>query len=576
MEKTPAAFVSYDVESFTKSTPPEIPVYRYRPSNTASLYCVTFYILAPISQVERALETIPKTDWFSGANRYFVIYTGVQMNITDMERIPSFLKAYNTLFVSANDLHTTAGTDINSWPLHLFSTCPFCRSGEPEIILGNRWSPKRGLMRETELFPDLFRNCNGHVFRGVTLSFPPFMHYTEGNATHRIVLKDCLDRNIMRVISRYYNFSFDLYEPADGQWGYQLDNGSFTGVLGVVQRYEADFSMDISITAEREEVIDFTIGFHSEPLSFVTSKPQPLPQWLALVRPYKEYVWICFIATVAAAGPVYWFLHRLAGSSLSLFKSSFQMFASLFNQSLQWPQKSSVRIFSLFWILFSLLATVSYVCNLTAFLTVPALSPTVDNLEDLSHSSFVWGINDYGAADYQLFKTSKAPLYQRIFRGLTFCPSLVECVQRTLDRRFAFISWRTYLRDVIAMNFTDKNGYTPVYLSRESFWPGDIGYAMQKGSPFRQGFNKILRRLIEGGLMDMWVTDLIQKHTLETQRAEKAKAAAKGESDGEVDSVLKLTLYHLQGVFFIYGVGLFLSAFALFLELIAHGTSKIN
>ncbi|XP_064105031.1 uncharacterized protein LOC135214625 isoform X2 [Macrobrachium nipponense] len=512
MEMTHAAFVSYDVESFTTSTPPEIPVYRYRPSNAASMYCVTFYILAPISQVESALATIPKTDWFSGATRHFVIYTGIQMNITDMERIPSFLKAYNTLFISADDFHTTAGADVNKWPLHLFSTCPFCRSGEPAIILGNRWSPKRGLMRETQLFPDLFRNCNGHVFRGVTLSFPPFMHYTEGNATHRIVLKDCLDRNIMRVISKYYNFSFD-----------------------------------------------------------------PLPQWLALIRPYKEYVWICFVVTVAAAGPVYWFFHRLAGSDMSLFQSSFQMFASLINQSLQWPQKSSVRIFSLFWILFSLLATVSYVCNLTAFLTVPALSPTVDNLEDLSHSSFVWGINDYGAADYQLFKTSKAPLYQRIFRGLTFCPSLVECVQRTLDRRFAFISWRTYLRDVIAMNFTDKNGYTPVYLSRESFWPGDIGYAMQKGSPLRPGFNKILRRLIEGGLMEMWVTDLIQKHTLETQRAEKAKAAAKGETlDEEVDSVLKLTLHHLQGVFFIYAAGMFLSAFTLLLELIAHGTFKLD
>ncbi|XP_068223238.1 probable glutamate receptor [Palaemon carinicauda] len=577
MKMAPISMVSYDVESFTSSAPPGTPVHRYIVNDSSSLYCVTFYILASIDQVERALANIPKTDWFSGASKYFVIYTGSHMNITDIGNSLSFLKSYNNLFISSSR-PTAKGSSDDSWPLYLFSTCPFCRSGEPEIILRNRWSPRRGLMKRTELFPDLFRNCNGHVFRGVTLSFPPFMHYTEGNATHRIVLKDCLDRNIMRVISKYYNFSFDLYEPADGQWGYQLDNGSFTGVLGVVQRYEADFSMDISITAEREEVIDFTIGFHSEPLSFVTSKPQPLPQWMALVRPYKAYVWAFFVLTVAAAGPVYWLLQRSAGNRhLSLFNASFHMFASLITQSRQWPQKSSVRVYSLFWILFSLVATVSYVCNLTAFLTVPALSPTVDNLEDLSHSSFVWGINDYGAADYQLFKTSKAPLYQRIFRGLTFCPSLVECVQRTLDRRFAFISWRTYLRDVIAMNFTDKNGYTRVYLSRESFWPGDIGYAMQKGSPLKRGFDRILRRLIEGGFIEKWVTDLIQKHTLETQRMEKIKAGDEEGADQENDDrILKLTLHHLQGVFFVYAAGMLLSSFALFLELVTRRTVKGN
>lgn len=67
---------------------------------------------------------------------------------------------------------------------------------------------------------------------------------------------------------------WQVFEPADGLWGYQLENGSFTGVLGEVQHYKADFSLDLSITAEREEVIDYTIGYHWEPLTFVTSKPQ--------------------------------------------------------------------------------------------------------------------------------------------------------------------------------------------------------------------------------------------------------------------------------------------------------------
>lgn len=76
-------------------------------------------------------------------------------------------------------------------------------------------------------------------------------------------------------------------------------------------------------------------------------------------------------------------------------------------QGRRWPPGTTLRLFSGFWLLFCLVVTVSYVSNLTAFLTVPALSPTVDTLEELVDSNFVWGINDFGAADYQLFKTSK-------------------------------------------------------------------------------------------------------------------------------------------------------------------------
>ncbi|KAK7073010.1 hypothetical protein SK128_012676 [Halocaridina rubra] len=409
--------ITYNVESFIQSLPPSTPLLRYRATKSTTRYCIAYYLIAPLNFVEEALTRIPKSDMFSGAARYFVIYSGMNLTITDLEKNKIHLEAYNTF----------------------------------KLPLLSRWQTRNYPQKSME--------------------------------SHSRPLEE--DRPISRPLLKLQWSCIPLYEPADGQWGYQLSNGSFTGVLGVVQRYEADFSMDISITAEREEVIDFTIGFHSEPLSFVTSKPQPLPQWLALIRPYQLYVWICFAVAVTLAGPIYYFLLRTTNNPTYFTSSAFVMFATLVNQGCRWPQTTSVRVYCIFWIFFSMIATMSYVGNLTAFLTVPEMSPTVDNLEELSRSSFVWGINDYGAADYQLFKSSKVPLYQRIFRGLTFCPSLVECVQRTLDRRFAFISWRTYLRDVIATNFTEKTGYTPVYLSKESFWPGDIGYAMQKGSPMK-------------------------------------------------------------------------------------------
>lgn len=58
---------------------------------------------------------------------------------------------------------------------------------------------------------------------------------------------------------------------------------------------------------------------------------------------------------------------------------------------------------------------------------------------------------DLGAADYQLLKTSREPLYQQVYRGLEVCPNLDSCITHARDTRFAFITWRLYLEDRIAI-----------------------------------------------------------------------------------------------------------------------------
>ena len=71
----------------------------------------------------------------------------------------------------------------------------------------------------------------------------------------------------------YHNY-LQVFEPADGTWGFQHPNGSWSGVVGDVARFEADTSMNIAITTDRGEDVDFTIGYTIDPLTFVISKPQ--------------------------------------------------------------------------------------------------------------------------------------------------------------------------------------------------------------------------------------------------------------------------------------------------------------
>ncbi|KAK7073009.1 hypothetical protein SK128_012675 [Halocaridina rubra] len=74
--------------------------------------------------------------------------------------------------------------------------------------------------------------------------------------------------------------------------------------------------------------------------------------------------------------------------------------------------------------------------------------------------------------------------------------------------------------------------------------------------------------LFESGFIDKWVTDLIKKHTLDSQRRKMAEATARGELVKSDEGTLSLTVHHLQGVFFVYAAGLLLASILLLLEII--------
>nr|XP_053657315.1 uncharacterized protein LOC128706434 isoform X1 [Cherax quadricarinatus] len=201
-------FLLYDVETFLKSSPPQVPLLRHPPTHSDGTYCVAYYILAPVTFLALALPTIPKTNWFKGATKYFVCYTGRSLSLRALEEEPLLLASSNTLYVSPNQHHDTKKP--TSWALHLLSNCPFCRRGEPEIILRNRWSPGRGFQNHSDLFPDLYQDCNGHIFKAVALDFPPFSQYSSGNSTHPLAMEDCLDKRIVDTIAEVHNFTYQV------------------------------------------------------------------------------------------------------------------------------------------------------------------------------------------------------------------------------------------------------------------------------------------------------------------------------------------------------------------------------
>ena len=48
---------------------------------------------------------------------------------------------------------------------------------------------------------------------------------------------------LLKYVQKSLNFTFEIRRPLDGQWGYVLENGSVTGMVGMVNRSEVDFAL---------------------------------------------------------------------------------------------------------------------------------------------------------------------------------------------------------------------------------------------------------------------------------------------------------------------------------------------
>ena len=81
--------------------------------------------------------------------------------------------------------------------------------------------------------------------------------------------------------------------PDDQYWGFPDDNGSYNGMLGQLQRGEADYSpAAFTVTFERQLLFDFlTPIFNTEAYLYIKN-PKFNVNWYAYLSPLVWEVWL--------------------------------------------------------------------------------------------------------------------------------------------------------------------------------------------------------------------------------------------------------------------------------------------
>ena len=156
---------------------------------------------------------------------------------------------------------------------------------------------KREKLSLDKIFGERFLNFNGHVFHiASSATDAPYMYYAGDRMSPPI---DGVAVEMLNTLGRSLNFSYTLTEEAlDYEWG-SFENGSWTGMLGMIANDNYDFTVNyFTLTAERYSAFDSSVTYWQEGFGLFLLLPRPLPKWKNLYNPFSGQVWLIVLMLV--------------------------------------------------------------------------------------------------------------------------------------------------------------------------------------------------------------------------------------------------------------------------------------
>ncbi|RVE50836.1 hypothetical protein evm_004585 [Chilo suppressalis] len=334
--------------------------------------------------------------------------------------------------------------------------------------------------------------------------------------------------DLIHEISKILGFNYTFKLAPDGRYGSQnRETKEWDGMIRELLEQRADVAIaDLTITYDREQVVDFTMPFMNLGISVLYRKPikQP-PNLFSFLSPLSLDVWIYMATAYLGVSVLLFILARFSpyewdspGNCLdeppvlenqfTLLNSLWFTIGSLMQQGSDIaPKAVSTRMVAGMWWFFTLIMISSYTANLAAFLTVERMDSPIESAEDLAKQTKIKYGALKGGSTAAFFRDSNFSTYQRMWsfmesaRPSVFTSSNKEGEERVMRGKgaYAYLMESTTIEYVVERNcdltqvggMLDSKGY---------------GIAMPPNSPYRTAISGAVLKLQEEGKLHILKT----------------------------------------------------------------------
>ncbi|XP_047499265.1 glutamate receptor ionotropic, kainate glr-3-like [Penaeus chinensis] len=351
---------------------------------------------------------------------------------------------------------------------------------------------------------------------------------------------------VLEILAEKLNFTYHYVRPLDQEWGRKLPNGSFTGLVGMLDRREADLALGpLSISWDRYQRVDFSTFLYMDWWGILLPRPRLERDFAGFLKPFAPEVWLGFGASLLVTIILGVILRTLTPDSLPESKSSFNLAwiaRTVMNEATEsLPLSVSGRTFLGTWLLAMCVLTSAYSGVLTSLLTVPIITVPVDSVEDLvSYGKIPWNL-ERGTWMHEGYARSNSKLGKKVFEGAGIVASAWDIRDRIKNERVAVFTGHFNMKKVMHHDYTET-GQCNYYIGKVPLSSSLLSMAFPKGSSLVPAFNKWLTSLVETGQVTRLMSDLTSNAKVCMVRPGKEKKA---------NTPLVLTLGDLGGVFFL-------------------------
>ncbi|CAG4987095.1 unnamed protein product [Colias eurytheme] len=307
-----------------------------------------------------------------------------------------------------------------------------------------------------------------------------------------------------------YNFTYKLQRTTS--WGY-LRNGSFDGLVGVLQRKESDFGgSSVFFRKDRAEAVDYAVETWGARICFIFRHPKyPGGLYAIYTRPLASTVWYCTIALLLVIAGFLLALLKLnmlqisgdeQDSSPSL--AILFMFSALGQQGMTIHRRSATIKIIIF-ITFVFTLTLYQYYNAMIVSTLLRESPkTIRTLTDLFESNLKVGVEDV-IYNKDYFKRTTDPVARALYRKKVVTRYENNFYQPLKGMRLVKAGGFAFHVDTIIAYPTMRWTFTESEIceAQEVYMipPQKMSAILQKHSPYKEHVAYGIRKMFETGVM---------------------------------------------------------------------------
>nr|XP_045600070.1 probable glutamate receptor [Procambarus clarkii] len=500
-----------------------------------------------------------------------------------------------------------ASVSLNLLQCGVYLQVPYSPLGAQALKVAS-WTPQRGLALTSSLplFPDKFSKfiqrptltLAAEINALITVVNPK-----EDEAGEKVMLQFAGPAaDLVSYLAKGLNFSYKYMRPPDGSSGSKREDGSWSGMVGMVIRQEIDVAVGpFGVSAVRAEVVDFTVPILTDYGRILGARGRPEVDPWGFLFPLEPLVWAAILGALLVlplttllmascfspnthghnyiVPPTSAFLRILLyqctpfvtwtavikiGCSENGYSDIGGYGANVLDSGAYWWWE---RVVLTVWGLVTVVLTQSYAGNLMALLAVRHIPQPYQSLRDVLDDRSVTTVWEQGSSNVQFVREAEFGIYREIAglkeKGrLIYKPrpkftEIIDTLVRRGDHILMDIDFS--LKIYMSEDFTES-GQCSFYKSKEEFMPLMFALVSEKGSPLVSPLNDRILGMTEAGLFKYWM------------RAAQPNSTVCSQAPTTITVQESLSLNNVMGMFVLLAGGHSISVLVLCLELVAGST----